>query len=242
MDRTASEHRAAGRRWRIVPVGVVLALAAWAVWAGAVRDNVRPRKFGVIEESVAYRSAALTPAALARVHEQYKIRTIVDLGGFDTDPVKEEVEAHAAAAMGIERYVFPLGGDGTGNPNAYVRALHIMADPTKQPVLVHCATGAQRTGACAKLYGLIVQGKAGSDLDADLRRYGHNANRNRALAPFLNEWTEKIRDSFRSGVPIAGYPSLDPPGASEDKTVVIPVIPARRLPPPTPAKGAAPRP
>jgi predicted protein tyrosine phosphatase len=213
---------------------LAVALVAWLAWDGWIRDNLAPRRFGVVEQGAVYRSGRLTPAAMARVKARHGIRTIVDLGAHDRDPAGEVLEARSAKALGIERHVFPLEGDGTGNPNAYVEALRIMADPRKQPVLVHCATGAQRTGAACLLYGRLVQGRDEEELAADLGRFGHDPTRNTRMAPYLAQWSEAIARAFRSGGSIEGQPSLAPAG----ETVVIPL--GRGRPAARQGVGAAP--
>jgi hypothetical protein len=193
--------------WVIAAAAVVGIMAAvWFVWA---RPNLVPRNFGVVEEGRVYRSAALTPGALRVVRERFGIKTIVDLGAFDKDPLGERVEGRAAAALGMERFVFPLEGDGTGNPNAYVAALRIMTDPARLPVLVHCSTGAQRTGGCVMLYRDLAQGRALDETYDEAKRYRHDPGRNPRLLPFLREHEAAIMGAVRGGGSIPGYPGLD---------------------------------
>jgi len=59
---------------------------------------------------------------------------------------------NVAAKPGIECVEFLLPSDGTGDPEKYVRALQLMTDPQRQPVLVHCGAGAQRTSTAVILY------------------------------------------------------------------------------------------
>jgi protein tyrosine/serine phosphatase len=183
----------------------LVALGAWA-WFGWARPNFVARNFGVVDEGKVYRSAALTSAAVQRVHDQYGVKTIVDLGGFDKDTVGERVEERTAAALGMERFVFPLEGDGTGNPNAYVAALRVMNDPVRQPVLVHCSSGAQRTGGAVMLYRDLVQGKSLDESYAEARAYRHDPARNPRLLPFLKDHEAEIRAALRDGGEVKGYP------------------------------------
>lgn len=188
-------------------------------YAKVVRPNIVPKNFGVVEPGLLYRSGELTPATTRRVVEENKIRTIVDLGGFSDDPPAEQVAARTAKALGVERRVFRLEGDGRGNPNAYVEALRIIADPSKQPVLVHCSAGSERTGACVILYRHIVQQKGrwcAADLIEEARRFKHDPQRNEAMRPYLDEWVDKIEKAYRDGTLIEGQPKAEispaPPG------------------------------
>lgn len=190
----------------LVPLVVALCAAASGVWFAKARHDIYPDNFGVVEPGVLYRSADLTPAATRRVRDEHHIRTIVDLGAFDPGSAEERVAAETASALGIERHVFRLEGDGTGNPNAYVQALRIITDPAKQPVLVHCAAGAQRTSGCIILYRNLVQGVQFDVAYAEAQHFRHSPAKNPRLRPYLVEWTDRINRAFRTGTLVPGKP------------------------------------
>jgi protein tyrosine/serine phosphatase len=189
----------------VVPLVVALVVGGAGVWFGKARLDVYPDNLGVVEPGVLYRSADLTPAATKRVRDEYHIRTIVDLGAFDAGSADERVAAETAAALGIERHVFRLEGDGTGNPNAYVQALRVITDPGKQPVLVHCAAGAQRTSGCVILYRNLVQGVRFDAAYDEAKGYRHSPAKNPRLRPYLTQWTDQINRAFRTGGLVPGY-------------------------------------
>lgn len=189
-------------------VVAALALAAWAGYRFALRDHIRPRNFGTVTDGHVYRSAALTPAALKRVHTRHGVRTLIDLGGFDRDPAGARVQARTAEALGIRRVVLPLEGDGTGNPNAYVAALRLLADPAAHPVLVHCASGAQRTGACVILYRHILQGQAIAEAYPEAFAYGHDPGDNWKLMAYLADWAGPIARAVRERGWVEGFPPV----------------------------------
>ncbi|MBX3407002.1 MAG: tyrosine-protein phosphatase [Phycisphaeraceae bacterium] len=180
---------------------VVAALAAWAyLGKGGIRDHVVPRNFGVVEEGHVYRAAALTPTTLRQVHAEHGIKTIIDLGGFDVDPRGEALSQRTAESLGITRYVFPLSGDGTGNPNAYVAALRVLADERNHPVLVHCSAGAQRTSGCIVLYRDVIQLRDNAEARREAFGFRHDPRDNPRLFEYLDDWQEKIKRAFRAGV------------------------------------------
>ncbi|MFN7021180.1 MAG: fused DSP-PTPase phosphatase/NAD kinase-like protein [Phycisphaerales bacterium] len=187
--------------------GLLAGIAAWT-WFGWLRFDVFPRNFGEVEKGKVYRSAALTPAAVQKVVREHGIRTIIDLGGFDKDPIGDRNAARTAEALGIERYVFNLEGDGTGNPNAYVAALKVMNDPARQPVLVHCSAGAQRTSGAVMLYRDFVQGKPLEETYAEAQQYRHDPSRNPRLMPYLKQHEREIREAWLRGCMIEHYPQV----------------------------------
>lgn len=202
-------------------IGLAAAIGLGAlVYVQAVEPNLVPKNFGVVDEGKLYRSGALTSSATAKVVREHKIKTIIDLGGFDKDPTGEIIAERTASALHVDRHVFRLEGDGTGNPNAYVEALRIIMDPSKQPVLVHCSAGAQRTGGCVVLYRELT---AGVPMDAGLKeatKYRHDPKDNPRLRPFLEQWRAPILDALKRGGLIEGQPKAEivSPGKSALET------------------------
>jgi len=184
-------------------------LLAWVVLAkDGIRDHLVPRNFGVVEAGHVYRAAALTPAALRRVHAEHHIRTIIDLGGSDTDPLADRLAQRSAESLGITRYLFPLSGDGTGNPNAYVSALRVLADEKNHPVLVHCSAGAQRTSGCIILYREVIQSRPRADARKEALGFRHDPKDNPRLFRYLDTWQGHIERAFRSGTQVHDQPAV----------------------------------
>lgn len=185
------------------PLIAIFSIALLATGLGfgfryGVRDDLFARNFGVVEAGKVYRSGRQTPAMMKRIVETNKIKTIIDLGAYPENSIEERQSQAVAQALGVRRVRFFLQGDGTGDPNAYVSALRVMLDPVYHPVLVHCATGAQRTGACVMLYRLAAQGKSLAETYPEAQRYKHVPGRNPYLMPYLKQWGEKIVDALAS--------------------------------------------
>ena len=204
------EHAGAQRRWVWGLIVAAIAAGGGALaYAKVVRPNIVPKNFGVVKEGTLYRSGELTPSATERVVSERHIKTIIDLGGYSNDEVGERVAQRTAEALGVERRVFRLEGDGTGNPNAYVEALRIITDPARQPVLVHCSAGSQRTSACVLLYREIVQGRPIAGEMHEAYAHGHDPVKNTKLKPYLEQWHAKIGEAFRAGTGIEGQPKAE---------------------------------
>lgn len=177
---------------------VLIASAVW-VFRFAVRDNVWPRNFGVVEAGKVYRAGRLTPTATATLVREHSIKTIIDLGAYEGDASREKIAADTARALGVTRHVFTLDGDGTGHPMGYVEALRLMSDPANQPVLVHCAAGAQRTSVCVMLYEKIYHAvplEQGLEAAAE---HKHDPAKNPKLWPYVQRWSAAIENAVRSG-------------------------------------------
>lgn len=209
------------RRGLILTLFIAVIAAAITFYIDGVRPNLSPKRLGTVDDGKVYRSGQLTPAAYHEVHERYGIRTIIDLGSYvHNDPVGERRNQRTAEALGAKRFVLPLFGDSTGNPNYYIQALRLAIDPANQPVLIHCGAGTERTGLLCILYKNMQKGVSFEDGLAEAIRYGHNPTKTPELKQMLAKYGEAIIDHVRRGgqIDTPGIPALaDPlPGSPLD--------------------------
>ena len=168
------------------------------------------RNFGVVEAGEIYRSGRLTPRMFRKVVGENNIKTVLDLGAYVPGSPEDLREQQLAEELGAERYRFYLDGDGTGNPNYYVQALRLMSDPEAQPILIHCAAGAQRTGVIVLLYRHIIQGQDLARAYPESFQYKHKPDEWPLLA-YVAQWNDEIADSLRTGEPIPGFEPVEYP-------------------------------
>ena len=175
------------KKSRLVWLAVLLVGGGIWLWEDVIEDRVIPKRFGVVKEGRIYRSGQLSASLIKRTLVKYKIGVIVSLSG-DSDDVDKNAERQAAAELGIERLVFPLGGNGTGDINNYAEAIAAICEAQEKgnPVLVHCAAGAQRTGGVVATYRLLVEEKAPSFALAEMKSYGWDPRDNKLLLPYIN--------------------------------------------------------
>ena len=171
------------------------------------------RNFGVVEAGEIYRSGRLTPRMFRKVVGENNIRTVLDLGAYVPGSPEDLREQQLAEELGAERYRFYLDGDGTGNPNYYVQALRLMSDPEAQPILIHCAAGAQRTGVIVLLYRHIIQGQDLAQAYPESFQYKHKPDEWPLLA-YVAQWNDEIAAALRTGEPIPGFDPVEYPLAS----------------------------
>jgi protein tyrosine phosphatase (PTP) superfamily phosphohydrolase (DUF442 family) len=69
-----------------------------------------------------------------------------------------EAERSAAADLGLELVHIPMDGTRMPSMEEVDRALTVILDPSKRPVLVHCTHGEERTGAVIAAYRVVVDG------------------------------------------------------------------------------------
>lgn len=174
---------------------LVVGLSAW-FFDAFVKYQVAPKNFGAVVEGRIYRSGELVPGTTREVVESHGIRTIVDLGAHEPGTTEEQVAQRTAEALHADRVVFDLEGDATGDPNAYLQTLRIMTDRDRQPVLVHCAAGSERTGAAVALYRYVIEGKSLDDAYEETKDHRHRTSKNPRLREVLDRWAGPIREAY----------------------------------------------
>lgn len=186
--------------WQSVVTVTTLIVVLILLWRSRLRDHFVVRNFGVVEPGRIYRSGRLTPWTLRRLRRRLKLRTVIDLGAYWHDSPRERSLEQAAARLGLTRHrCRGLKGDGTGNPNAYLHALRTIADPANHPVLIHCAAGAERTGAVVILYRVASGSVTLEKAFEEARRHRHKPERNESMLAFVHEHAESITRAYREG-------------------------------------------
>ena len=126
-----------------------LVVALGLAWAGPAHPG--NREPAEVAPGV-YRSAQPDDAALRSAKRQ-GVRTVVVLRS-----EIPEGERDLAAELGLELVHVPMDGLQTPSIEEVDRALEVVLDPSKRPVLVHCAHGEERTGAVIAAYRVVAQG------------------------------------------------------------------------------------
>jgi tyrosine-protein phosphatase SIW14 len=140
------------RIWGAVIAAAVLIAAILAIKYG--RHHVWPRRFAEVEPGKLYRSGYCEPGPLTDVIHEHKVKTILTLLGDEPDTAHQQNEEAIAKREGVAILRIPMPGDGRGDFEKLSAAADAMADASKQPMLVHCWSGVNRTGAAYVAYRL----------------------------------------------------------------------------------------
>lgn len=97
------------------------------------------------------------------------IKTIVNLRNDDENAQAEEVAARAAS---LRYFNEPLERLGRPADEQIERILSIINAPENQPVFVHCAHGADRTGVVVACYRIARDGWTGEAAKDEAKHYG----------------------------------------------------------------------
>lgn len=154
---------------RVVTLVIVALLAfggylGWRQWTG---------NFATVVAGEVYRSNQPTPERLVAYARDHGIRTVLNLRGADPGADWYEAERKAAADLGLTLIDFSLSANRELTRDQADTLLALLRDAPK-PLLIHCRSGADRTGLASVVYQAMV---AGVDEDASERqlsiRFGH---------------------------------------------------------------------
>ncbi len=142
-----------------------LALYLWGIQASG--------NFSTVVEGEVYRSNQITADRMARYRDAFGIRTVLNLRGASPGSAWYDEEARAAQALGIHLIDFGLSAQKELTERQVDDLTAILRDAPK-PLLIHCRSGADRTGLASLVYQALI---AGIDEDRAERqlslRFGH---------------------------------------------------------------------
>ncbi len=153
---------------------VTLALAGCGY---GVYDNFAPLRltdnFHVIEWGRAYRSAQLDTETLGLLIDFLDIKTVVNLRGENESEPWYDNERTLLEARGVEFVDIRMSANELP-PRAELLKLYDTFLTAEEPILMHCRAGADRTGAAAAIWRMVVLGDSREDAARELCIcYGH---------------------------------------------------------------------
>ena len=155
------------RRLALILCAAALAAAAWPVWL-QWQGN-----FHEVAPGALYRSAQPDAAALRAAQARYGIRSVLNLRGHQPDSAWYRAEIAASAQLGLVHADLGLAAEQAPDAATLARLVALMRS-LPQPVLIHCRSGADRTGLAAALYMAAVLNRAPEEAAAQLSfAYGH---------------------------------------------------------------------
>lgn len=172
----------------VLCVMAALGITFAIVWDQYLNERLFPRGFAVTEQDGIYRSGQINRFIIRDVLRDYEIDVVLFMSNDKANRPDVQEEALACREMGIARYNHPLRGDGTGDVQQYVEALStlIKARQEGKRVLVHCHTGAQRTGGMIAFYRVLAKGWSGQQAYLEMLANNHDPFDNTKMIPYLN--------------------------------------------------------
>ena len=141
-----------------------------------------------VEPGALYRSAQLGESALTDVIDDYHIKSVINLRGADPRAAWYRSEIAVSQARGVVHYDLPMSANSLVDPSTMARISALLRSAPK-PVLIHCQSGADRSGLVAAIYEYAIAARSPAEAAAQLSlRYGH--------VPYLWSRTGAMDKSF----------------------------------------------
>jgi protein tyrosine phosphatase (PTP) superfamily phosphohydrolase (DUF442 family) len=132
------------------------------------------RNWGVVAPGRLYRSNHPLPWQLRLAARHHGIRTVINLRGNRADCGADALSRAEAARLGLAHIDAPFESRGAPHKDRILRLAAIFQD-MQEPALIHCKSGADRTGLAAGLW-LMLQVRPVAEALAQLSlRHGHVA-------------------------------------------------------------------
>ncbi|MBD0276161.1 MAG: tyrosine-protein phosphatase [Acetobacteraceae bacterium] len=130
------------------------------------------RNWAAVEEGRLYRSNHPLPWQLRQAARRFGLRTVINLRGERTRCGSDRLGRAEAAALGLAHVDAPFESRGAPHRDRVLRLAEIYR-AMEEPALIHCKSGADRTGLAAGIW-LLLQGRPPEAAAAQLSlRYGH---------------------------------------------------------------------
>jgi protein tyrosine/serine phosphatase len=117
------------------------------------------QNFHVVDEGKFYRSAQLWPTEFHDVVSKYHIKTVINLRGTNPDAQWYVGEKKALDEMGVK--LVDIAFSSHEVPRQDQLALYLKSlDESERPILIHCRSGADRSGEASAIYEMEFMGKS----------------------------------------------------------------------------------
>lgn len=161
------------------------------------------RNWGVVEAGRLYRSNHPLPWQLRDAARRFGLRTVINLRGHREACGSDLLGRTAARELGLDHIDAPFESRGAPHKDRILRLAETYRGMA-EPALIHCKSGADRTGLAAGLW-LLLQGRPPEAALAQLGlRYGHvRQSRTGILDAFFALYAEAAR--ARPGLPFLDW-------------------------------------
>jgi protein tyrosine/serine phosphatase len=168
--------------------GVIILLALVVHTSGYVLYRVETGNFHTVLPGKAYRSGQMDEAQWIDYLQTYAIKSVLNLRGEHRASPWYQQEIRVAEQLGIAHYNFGLSASREVDNATLETILGIMRQAPK-PMLIHCMSGADRSGLIAAVYLFAIEGQLAEAAAHQLSLiYGH--------FPYLLSKTDAMDRSF----------------------------------------------
>jgi protein tyrosine phosphatase (PTP) superfamily phosphohydrolase (DUF442 family) len=145
--------------------------------------------FHAVTPGEAYRSAQMDRDELEYYIDRYHLKSILNLRGKNADSDWYNEEMRVSSERGIVHYDMDLSAS-RGLTDEEVRRLMEIFDSAPRPILIHCKSGADRSGLVSAMWQVVVDKISKGDAKKQLSiLYGHlSVGPTAAMDRFFERW------------------------------------------------------
>jgi uncharacterized protein (TIGR01244 family) len=130
------------------------------------------RNWGVVSPGRLYRSNHPLPWQLRQAARRLGVKTVINLRGERAGCGSDRLGRVAARDAGLVQLDAPFESRGAPHKDRILRLVSLL-EKAEEPILIHCKSGADRTGLVAGIW-LLLQGRPVEEARAQLSlRHGH---------------------------------------------------------------------
>jgi len=145
--------------------------------------------FYAVEHGQLYRSAQLSYRKLAHYIRKFQIKTIINLRGKNKSERWWQQEKICAQKLSVQLFDIPMSARRLPSKHE-ISQLLALYDHAPKPILIHCYSGADRSGEAAALWALDRQGKNKRAALKQLSfKYWHLRSRRQHKTQFIRLWS-----------------------------------------------------
>ena len=159
----------------------------------ALRDTINAKNritenFHTVQKNKLYRSAQLSPQTLRKYIQHHKIKTVVNLRGMNPTETWWQQEQEVCQDSNVQFFNIAMSAQTMTSKENLITLLDIYRTAPK-PILIHCYSGADRTGEAAALWCLEIQKQRRKHAKKQLSPwYGHFKSKYPAKDFLIDIW------------------------------------------------------
>jgi protein tyrosine phosphatase (PTP) superfamily phosphohydrolase (DUF442 family) len=169
---------------RLALGGAIAAIGGLGIWLGVLQLTGNIHRV----EPTLYRSAQLGRSALSDVIRTYHIRSVINLRGKNLNAPWYQTEIQTTQELDVSHFDFQMSANELVRPAVMLHLEQLLRNAPK-PILIHCQSGADRSGLVAALYEYAIADRPEEEAEEQLSLlYGH--------VPYLWSRTGAMDKSF----------------------------------------------
>jgi len=161
-------------RWLLITgAAVLVAISMAGAWK--LRYHFLGRNFRAITPGRIYAGGYQHSIPLARILQEYQIKTVLSLRSSNSSDERDEEEFLAARGVAHRRVAMDARAPISDGLALAEQAVQILADEQNQPLFVHCAGGMHRAGAVVGVYRVTHCGWSEEEALRELLQYADDS-------------------------------------------------------------------